>query len=324
MKNYIVFDLEWNQSPDGKEGAVEKLPFEIIEIGAVKLDSQFHFVSEFRQLVKPAVYQQIHFKIMEVTHMNIEELEHQGKEFTKAAEDFFRWCGADYIFCTWGSMDLSELQRNIAYFQMEIPFPYPLLYYDVQKLYSILYGDGKLKLSLDVAVEAMQLKESRPFHRAADDAYYTGKIMKQLNFDLVKDYYSVDYYRIPFDKSEEIYITFPTYSKFVSKGYASKEDAVADKAVTDMVCYQCGRMLRKKIRWFSSNQKFYFCLACCPEHGFVKGKIRIKKSENGLVFVVKTIKLIDQDNVTQLYQKKEDTKRRRNEKNKQKRKNKKL
>ena len=29
---YIVLDLEWNQSNTGKEDAVEKLPFEIIEI----------------------------------------------------------------------------------------------------------------------------------------------------------------------------------------------------------------------------------------------------------------------------------------------------
>ena len=35
---YIVLDLEWNQSNTGKEDAVEKLPFEIIEIGAIKLN----------------------------------------------------------------------------------------------------------------------------------------------------------------------------------------------------------------------------------------------------------------------------------------------
>ena len=29
--NYIVFDLEWNQSNTGLEKEVEKLPFEIIE-----------------------------------------------------------------------------------------------------------------------------------------------------------------------------------------------------------------------------------------------------------------------------------------------------
>ena len=37
--NYIVFDLEWNQCPGGKEKENKKLPFEIIQIGAVKLDA---------------------------------------------------------------------------------------------------------------------------------------------------------------------------------------------------------------------------------------------------------------------------------------------
>ena len=34
--NYIVFDLEWNQNPSGKKTRNDRLPFEIIEIGAVK------------------------------------------------------------------------------------------------------------------------------------------------------------------------------------------------------------------------------------------------------------------------------------------------
>ena len=39
---YIVFDLEWNQSPNGKRFSNQRLPFEIIEIGAVCLDEQLH------------------------------------------------------------------------------------------------------------------------------------------------------------------------------------------------------------------------------------------------------------------------------------------
>ncbi|MEI3437229.1 MAG: hypothetical protein V8Q83_03295 [Blautia sp.] len=38
--NYIVFDLEWNQSPGGKRWSNSRLPFEIIEIGAVKLNER--------------------------------------------------------------------------------------------------------------------------------------------------------------------------------------------------------------------------------------------------------------------------------------------
>ena len=49
---YIVLDLEWNQSNTGKEDAVEKLPFEIIEIGAIKLNKERVMVSEFNELIK--------------------------------------------------------------------------------------------------------------------------------------------------------------------------------------------------------------------------------------------------------------------------------
>ena len=36
--NYIVMDLEWNQSAKGKQFSEDHFPFEIIQIGAVKLD----------------------------------------------------------------------------------------------------------------------------------------------------------------------------------------------------------------------------------------------------------------------------------------------
>ena len=42
--NYIVFDLEWNQSPNGKKYSNKKLPFEIIEIGAGKLNEKKAYV----------------------------------------------------------------------------------------------------------------------------------------------------------------------------------------------------------------------------------------------------------------------------------------
>ena len=42
--NYIVFDLEWNQSPGGKRWSNSQLPFEIIEIGAVKLNEKKEIV----------------------------------------------------------------------------------------------------------------------------------------------------------------------------------------------------------------------------------------------------------------------------------------
>lgn len=53
--NYIVFDLEWNQNPDGRKHPDSRLPFEIIEIGAVKLNEKREIIDTFQCLIKPKV-----------------------------------------------------------------------------------------------------------------------------------------------------------------------------------------------------------------------------------------------------------------------------
>jgi len=329
MKTYIVLDLEWNQSASGKAGSVENLPFEIIEIGAVKLDEQFNIVDEFKRIIKPSVYQKLHFKVLEVVHIGIDELRKHGEPFPQVIREFFDWCFSDKeykddikpIFCSWGSMDFTELQRNMAYYKIDSVFPYPFLYYDIQKLYGLLYSqDTKTRTPLDRAVEALGLLEDgRPFHRALDDAYYSALVMQNIDFETVHEYISLDYYHIPKDEDEEIYLIFPDYTKYVSRTFESKEDAIADKTVTDMLCYRCNRMLKKKIRWFSTNQKNYYCLAFCPEHGLVKGKIRMKHTKGDRIFVVKTIKLIGEDGAAAILKRKEEAAKKRNEKNRLKR-----
>lgn len=313
--NYIVLDLEWNQSPGGKEDSVEHLPFEIIEIGAVKLNEAFQQTGEFHRLIRPQVYHQMHFKILEVTHMNMGELKHQGRTFPRVIREFLSWCGKDFCFCTWGSMDLTELQRNMAYYHIEIPFSVPLFYYDVQKLYCLEHGDGKNKPSLDQAVQEQGIPMERPFHRALDDAYYTGRVLSVLDFTQVRPYVSVDYYRLPAVREAEVSLRFPSYLKYVSRTFETREEALKDKTVNDMMCPCCNRMLRKKVRWFPYGQRFCFGLANCPEHGMVRGKLRIKKAEYGETYVVKTMKMATDEEIQLILQKKEEGRRKRNSKN---------
>lgn len=313
MKNYIIFDLEWNQSPEGKENSMEHLPFEIIEIGAVKMNHDFQMISQFHHLITPQVYTKLHYVISEVTHIDIEKLKAEGEPFPKVMEDFIQWCGEDYWFCTWGAMDLMELQRNMEFYGMENPFDRPLYYYDIQKLYGIVKKDGKEKLSLDHAVEELGLKQDRPFHQALDDAYYTGMVMKCMDSCIWKPYISMDYYWVPGTKEEQVTLQFPTYSKFVSQTFETKEEALKDKTVTDLICPHCRRMLRKKVRWFSLNQKQYFCLGICPEHGSIRGKIRMKKAENGKFYVVKTVKATDDTGARSVFEKKEEQRKKRHE-----------
>ncbi len=315
-----MMDLEWNQSPEGKEYSIDNFPFEIIEIGAVKLNEQLEMVSEYHQLVTPQVYRHLHYRISQVTHLNMKELRSAGKQFPEAVREFLEWCGPDCRFCTWGSMDVTELQRNMAYYGLDNPFAFPLYYYDIQKLYSFREGLNKEKPALDCAIETLRIQKDRPFHRALDDAYYTGRVMQAMGFEKWKPYVSVDYYRLPKSADEEIYLEFPTYSKYVSRIFPSRDAALADKRVTDMICGKCRRMLRKKIQWFTLNQKQYFCLAVCPEHGYVRGKLRVKRTEGENVYVIKKLKHADEDGARKVFEKKEEQRSRKKERDRKNRK----
>ena len=130
-------------------------------------------------------------------------------------------------------------------------------------------------------------------------------------------YSSIDYYRLP-KRGCSYQLKFPEYSKYVSGEFDCKEEILKDKEIADIVCVKCARMLRKKIRWFSYGQRFYFALGICPEHGYMKGKIRMKKSEDGSFFAVKTTKLVGEEGAAYVEQKKEETKKKRAERNKAK------
>ena len=76
--NYIVFDLEWNQCPYGKGQENERIPFEIIEIGAVKLNSERQIIDQYQVLIQPRVYKKLHHRTREIIQMDMKLLEREG------------------------------------------------------------------------------------------------------------------------------------------------------------------------------------------------------------------------------------------------------
>lgn len=312
--NYIILDLEWNQSPDGKEYEDKNLPFEIIEIGAVKLNREKKIIDEFSQIIKPKVYRRLHFHTKEVIKISYEEL-NNGMDFPEAAEKFLKWCGEDFVFCTWGSMDLTEFQRNLRFYHMPELAKAPFIYYDIQKFFSFVFEDRKIRRALEFAVDYLEIPKKIPFHRAVADAYYTAEVLRHIKSYDVERYYSIDVFHPPKRKKEEVYAVFDTYSKYISREFKTKEDIIADKEVSSTRCYLCGKPARKKIRWFSANQKVYYCQAYCENHGYIKGKIRIKKSEAENVFAIKILKLVKEDEANKIKAKQEEVrKKRRNRK----------
>ncbi|MCR5627306.1 MAG: exonuclease domain-containing protein [Lachnospiraceae bacterium] len=298
MSNYIVLDLEWNQGSPSTENP--KIPFEILEIGAVKLDDKNRIVDRFDRYVRPQVYKKMHFMTQKIIHLKIKDLK-DADPFVVVMKDFLDWCEDDYIFCTWGSLDLTELQYNMQFYNMNPLSEEPFTYLDVQKLFSLNYEDGKSRRSLEYAVDFLHLDKSEAFHRAENDAYYTALILKAMFGSPVMKRYSFDVFHTPSDILHEVHVTFDTYSKYISREFKKKQYALSDKEVSSMRCFKCGNPAKIKIHWFTLNSKHYLCLAKCKEHGFLKGKIRIKKAENGNIYVVKTIKKIKKDDAALLY-----------------------
>lgn len=314
--NYIVLDLEWNQSTNGQK-EVPGIPFEIIEIGAIKLNDNGVMISEFSKLIRPAVYREMHKITSRLIHLQMQELE-RGEAFPEVADSFLQWCGeTEYMFCTWGGSDLTELQRNLRYYNMTKLSDGPLPFLDVQKLFSLAFEDGRSRRSLENAVDMAHLEKDIPFHRAFGDAYYTAKLLTRIinERSQVLRNVSYDVFHPPVSREAEVRVTFDRYMKYISREFADKAEALADKEVMSSKCYLCHRNLKKKLKWFTLNGKHYYCLAHCEKHGYLKNKIRLRRSENDRIFVVKTTRQITDEEAEALRERSEHAKelhRRRN------------
>lgn len=302
--NYIILDLEWNQGNEQKEKQLKELPFEIIEIGAVKLNSRMEICDSFHELIRPQVYKEMHYMTKKLLHLDMEELQ-SGRSFLQVIKSFLAWCGEDYMFGTWGPQDLTELQRNMKFYGMEPLDKKPMKFYDVQKLFSIAFEDKKSRRNLEYAVDFLAISKDIPFHRTLSDAYYTGRVLAKIKDPQVLQMISFDGFIVPHNKKEEVHIVFDDYAKYISRDFADKQELLADKEVSSTKCYLCHRNLKKKIRWFTPNGKHYYSVSYCEKHGFMKGKIRVRKTEDDRVYAVKTMKFITEEDAADIFKKKE-------------------
>jgi DNA polymerase III epsilon subunit-like protein len=181
--NYIVFDLEFNH-PSKLEDEIQnkinkKFPFEIIQIGALKLDENFNTVSTFDKLVKSEAYTDIKPFIQEITGITTEKLKNE-KSFKELYKDLYDFMKGDNILCVWGVADIKELFRNIDYHE----FDHSLIsknYIDIQYYTSKYFNYPKgTNIGLSKAVELLNIPLEEEFHNAFNDAYYTSRVFKKI------------------------------------------------------------------------------------------------------------------------------------------------
>lgn len=179
--NYIIYDLEFNQKNndflDNTSNQRNNIPFEIIQIGAVKLNENFEVISTFNTLIKPTIYKTVHPIVKNLTNITDAQLLHCN-DFPTVYKDFLDFIGNDeIIICVWGMVDIKELIRNVNFHNLSALPIYK--YIDIQTYASkYLKTEKKSKIGLKNAIELLKIPISGNFHDAFNDAYYTSEIFK--------------------------------------------------------------------------------------------------------------------------------------------------
>lgn len=180
--HYIVLDLEFNQSFPFKTGIkttpVAECPFEIIQIGAVKLNENFEILEQFDTLITPQIYTRLHPFVEKITHITETDLQNQPT-FTQVYPAFLEFIGTEpAILCTWGPDDVKSLFRNILYHKL----PTDALthqYMNIQPFASQhLNQEAGKAIGLKNAVTELGIPMTDDFHNALYDAIYTAKILQ--------------------------------------------------------------------------------------------------------------------------------------------------
>lgn len=183
---YIIFDLEWNNAYNYK---TQKGINEIIEIGAVKLNSSLETVDTFKQLIKPSLSKKLGSNFKRLTHITMEEIRQNGIPFDKAFSDFARWGGGgdSTVYLSWSNSDLYTLADNYKRFKNTCNIDFIKKYADAQSYCMQFISDHNgNQISLGNCAEKFEISvETENLHRALEDCYVTACCLKKV-FDAKK------------------------------------------------------------------------------------------------------------------------------------------
>lgn len=180
--NYIVLDFEFNQAFPFKNGRQTVMnpecPFEIIQIGAVKLDEKLQFMDRFNFMIKPKIYPRIHPFVEKITGITMNQLK-DSLSFPEAYDAFLKFIGPEKsVLCTWGIDDIKSLFKNVLFYNLNTELMTDQ-YINVQNFATryLHYEQGK-SIGLKNAVTELNLEMESAFHNALYDAEYTAKVFR--------------------------------------------------------------------------------------------------------------------------------------------------
>ena len=282
--NLVVVDFEWNQAMRSDSPVFNHLPIhlrgEIIEIGAVKLNSDYTLGEEFTIDVRPEYFRQMHYQVKKLTGFDKERLEN-GVSFTEAFAAFKEFCGEDTVFFTWGCDDRSIFEQNVIIHDLD--WDWIDEWINLQLIYNVQTGGDKNQKSLAEAMEHFGIEQTRIAHDALGDAYNTALVVTHLDMKNGLRTYD-DAPRILASRMPKVImpadsengpepVIFDAFG-----GYTAKAEAFSDSALSVLRCPKCDKLM-ESLKWVNQGEGRYLNIYSCPEHGKYLMRVRFKKNE---------------------------------------------
>ena len=286
---YITLDLEWNQAYAQKALAVQKrlacrLRGEVIQIGAVKMDSRMNICGSYQIIVKPQYFKKLHRHVSELTGITQEQMD-MGTPLPVAAERFKKWCGKDFCFLTWGPDDIPMLKENFNVH--DIPSGWLDNVYDLQVIFNRQTDDSSKQRSLEYAMDYFGLEQHLPAHDALNDAYFTALVARELDVpEGVKSYSSA--------RGEFLEDSVIGDADAGGDGYVTIGEMLDDDLVKAPLCPLCKKPMREEDKLLHSKGQKYTRHFVCKKHGDMLLSLKLHRNFNETWRARRTVRLADE------------------------------
>ena len=175
----VFIDLEMNMVDQKNTELRAKLPHEIIEIGAVKLDENCCVVDRFRSYVRPRHNASVHWSVARLTGITTKELK-KADYLEDVMPRFVEWVGVNESvrLYAWSNSDQSQVERECTFKNLWTPQMRSIFAHwtDFQRVFSRMVG-YRNGMSLSRAVEYMGLNFDGEKHDALSDAENCARLL---------------------------------------------------------------------------------------------------------------------------------------------------
>ncbi len=261
--NYIIFDMEWNQSSAENVKVPELSHGEIIQIGFMVLNEQLEILHREKLNIKPVCYTVMNKYVCALTGISQSDID-CGISFDSAVRRMAEFFGEETVIITWGDDDLPVLNENLKFHKIsDIKLP---PHYNLQRIFSMQTGSGARQTGLKTAIEHFNIEIDIQAHDALNDAYMTVLVARCL--DIKKGISEYNDYKFPSkDKSSQQ----PWRSEqplssdaFPYTGNADGMGAFCGKI--PVLCPVCSSEAEREAICRHGKSSF-ISAASCPEHG---------------------------------------------------------